>query len=173
MSKEKVNSGTDKRVKHKRKSKTVAKKRMLAAVVDIHEDESSRVLVSRDGNQKNKSPGSGKRMIEKSKKPKRFKLNKAVADIKAKNDMLTPDKHKYYMRAINKFLSTGIVDTVTKMRGLYPVERKLFSDNFFAAALEWYFYNNKQEDGVTEISWGQMKNFRGYLGATLAMKKRT
>ena len=173
MPKEKVNSGTNKRVKHERKTKTVAKKRMLASVVDIQEDESSRVLVSRHGNLKNQSPCFGKRMIEKSKKPKRFKLNKTVADIKAKNEMLIPNKHKYYMRAINKFLSTGIVDTITKMKGLYLVERQLFSDKFFAAALEWYFYKNKQEDGVTQISWGQMKNFRGYLGATLAMKKRT
>ena len=77
------------------------------------------------------------------------------------------------MKAINKFLGTGVIDNISKMKGLYPVQRELFSDKFFAAALEWYFFTHKQEDGVTPISWGQMKNFRGYLGATLAMKKRT
>ena len=56
MPKEKVNSCSNKRVKHERKTKTVAKKRMLAAVVDIQEDESSRVLVSSHGNQKKPKP---------------------------------------------------------------------------------------------------------------------
>ena len=173
MLSKKVKSVTDKRMKHERKSKTVAKKRMLAAVVDIREDESSRELVFSHGSPKNEAKSSRVKKIEKSKKRKRKKLNKSVADIKAKNDMLRPNKHQYFMKAINKFLCTGVLDSISMMKGFYPVQRELFCDKFFAAALEWYFFKNKQKDGVTPISWGQMKNFRGYLGATLAMKKLT
>ena len=100
-------------------------------------------------------------------------MRKVVAEIKKKNAKVRPKKHSYYQKAINKFLSTGIVPACPSMSGLYPKQRALFKDGFFSAALEWYFYTNKQQDGITPISWGQMKNFRGYLGSTLAMKNKT
>ena len=100
-------------------------------------------------------------------------LEKTVTMIKKLNKENRPNKHKYYKKAINKFLSTGIISGVSLMTGEYPIHRKLLTDKFFAAVMQWYFFTNKQDDGKTSISWGQMKNFRGYLGATLAMKNLT
>ena len=68
---------------------------------------------------------------------------------------------------------TGIIPSISTMKGDYPTQRLLFTDNFFAAALEWYFYKNKQDDGITPISWGQVKAFRGYLGASLVIKRKS
>ena len=70
---------------------------MLAAVVDIREVESSRELVSRQGNAKNQAKSFVKKMNEKSKTSKRIKLNKSVSEIKAKNEMMRPNKHQYYI----------------------------------------------------------------------------